>query len=75
MQDCKKRICKSIIYEMVKHGLRYFSTPEVDEKKADVREIESRYLLRITAQPLAHAANKKDISRENSVEGVLLVNR
>ncbi len=75
MQDCKKRICKSIIYEIVKHDLCYVSNPEVDEKKADVGEIKSRYLLRITAQPLAHAANKKDISRGSSVEEVLLVNR
>ncbi len=66
---------KCVIYEMVKHGLCYVSTPEVDEKKANVGVIYSRYLLRIAAQPLPHAEIKKGISRGNSVEEVLLVNR
>ncbi len=49
MQDCKKfvinqkRVLKSIIHEMVKHGLSYVSTPEEDEKKAEVGVICSGY--------------------------------
>ncbi len=60
---------------MVQHGLSYVSTPEVDEKKAEVGVIYSRYLFRVTAQPLAaNTANKKEISRVEDVGGVLLVN-